>query len=73
MPDFESLPTPYVEQNNKSERDNMEIVREKIKGVAEGRICGTVSRAGTLLQSISSSCEIQCKFRHKAVSETRDR
>jgi hypothetical protein len=31
MPDFESLPTPYVEQNNKSARDNMEIVREKLK------------------------------------------
>jgi len=59
MPDFESLPTPYVEQNNKYKRDNMEIVREKIKGVAEGRICGTVSGAGTLLQSVRSSCEIQ--------------
>jgi hypothetical protein len=31
MPDFESLPTPYVEQNNKSARDNMEIVREKLQ------------------------------------------
>jgi len=31
MPDFESLPTPYIEQNNKSARDNMEIVREKLQ------------------------------------------
>jgi hypothetical protein len=35
MPDFESLPTPYVEQNNKSARDNMDIVREK-KWLKEG-------------------------------------